>query len=202
MKVRVHAPLPWIPLGLAVVVLTGWIAALPAAAQIIEEPELCARLLPCCPTPTQVVTYEELVACGFYPQETRLECIVNVKRPSCYGGNGIDASGSFEHVLFCVDWNNDGAFGQNEVVGEVTLQMHNESAGGAGPWSYAVYRDMVPPSGPRTSNGGVGLTTTQTNGPTFQARAILSYDTAPTGCSFIPQFGNVLNFPIRLDPIR
>jgi len=202
MKIRVHASLPWIPLALAAVVLAGWIATPPAAAQIIVEPDLCARALPCCPTPTQIVSYEELVACGFYPQETRLECVINVKQPSCYGGNGIDASGSFEHVLFCVDWNNDGVFGQNEVVGEVTLQMHNESAGNAGPWNYAVYRDMVPPSGPRTSNGNVGLTTTQTNGPTFRARAILSWDTAPTGCSFIPQFGNVLNFPIRLDPIR
>ncbi len=150
MKIRVHAPLSWLPLGLAVVVLAGWGATPPATAQIGELPDQCARALPCCPTPTQVVTYEELVACGFYPQETRLECIVNVKQPSCYG----------------------------------------------------VYRDMVPPSGPRTSNAGVGVTTTQTNGPTYRARAILSWDTAPTGCSFVPQFGNVLNFPIRLDPIR
>ncbi len=27
-------------------------------------------------------------------------------------------------------------------------------------------------------------------------------DTAPTGCNFVPLFGNVINFPIRLDPIR
>ena len=198
MKVRVHASVPRILLVLALLVVAGLIATPPAPAQI----DLCARAIPCCPPPTQIVSYEELVACGFYPQETRLECIINLKQPSCYNGNGIDAGGSFEHVLFCVDWDNNGAFAQSEVVGEVTLQMHNESAGGNGPWNYAVYRDMVPPSGPRTSNGGVGLTTTQTNGPTFQARAILSWNTAPTGCNFVPQFGNVVNFPIRLDPVR
>ncbi|HEV7670593.1 MAG TPA: hypothetical protein VGS22_18895 [Thermoanaerobaculia bacterium] len=171
-----------------------------ALAQIDPDPlPLCLRAIPFPPSP-EITTYEELTACGLYAQETRLECILEIKRPSCYG-TAIDGFGAFEHVLFCIDWNGDAVFSQSEVVGEVTTHVHNESNGASAPWNYAVYRDFVPPGGPRTDTGNT-TTTTVTIGPTFQARAILSYNTAPTGCAFVPQFGNVLDFPIRLDPIR
>jgi len=164
-----------------------------------SEPELCLRALPL-PWSNQIVTNEELLACGLYPQETRLECIIDIKEQSCYATT-VDGSGAFEHVLFCVDWNADTNFSPAEVVGEVSVHVHDESNGQTGPWKYAVYRDFTPPGGPRTDLGNT-TTTTVTIGPTYHARAILSYNAAPSDCDFVPIWGNVLDFDIRLDPIR
>jgi hypothetical protein len=48
------------------------------------------------------VQYEEIKACGFYPQETRLECVIEIKQAQGHGGP-IGSFGSAEHVYFCVD---------------------------------------------------------------------------------------------------
>ena len=56
-------------------------------------------------------------------------------------------------------------------------------------------------SGPRTSLGGAS-TTTQTRAPTLRARAILSWTFAPTDCNFVPIWGTIFNFRLRMDPIR
>lgn len=142
------------------------------------------------------VQYEEIKACGFYPQETRLECIIDIKRTNGYAGP-IGSPGSTEYVYFCVDLRGSGL----EPVGMGNVQIHDESAGAQPPWQYAVYRDFNPLGGVRTSNTG-NVTTTVTNGPTRRARAILSWFVAPTGCNFVPVWGNVVNFRIRFDPIR
>jgi hypothetical protein len=146
------------------------------------------------------VFYEEIKACGFYPMETRLECVIEIKQPRGYAGP-IGSPGSMEYVYFCVDSNNSGTFEPNEPVGEGIVQMHDESAGSRPPWHYAVYRDFNPFGGLRTSNTG-NVTTTTTNGPTRKARAILSWNVAPTGCNFRPVWGNVVDFRIRFDPVR
>ncbi|HSS79198.1 MAG TPA: hypothetical protein VLV54_20935 [Thermoanaerobaculia bacterium] len=183
-----------LPLFLLLVLLGGFAGS--AKSQIQVE-----RALPCCPPPTQITTYEELKGCGFYPQESRLACTLQIKQVAGYNG-GVDTAGSFEHVLFCADWNGNGAFGVDEVAGEVALSIHDESAGAVVPWDYAVYRDTVPAGGLRTSAANIGTATTLTVGPTVAARAILSWNAAPTGCGFIPQWGNVINFRIRVDPVR
>jgi hypothetical protein len=144
--------------------------------------------------------FEQITACGFYPQETRLECIVDVKQTGGYGGP-IGSPGTIENVLFCVDYNNNGSYDQTESVGEGSVAIHDESAGGKPRWQYAVYRDFDPRGGLRTTNDGAS-TTTKTNGPTLQARAILSWFVEPTGCNYQPFWGNVVNFRIRFDPIR
>ena len=150
--------------------------------------------------PSGSVDYEEIKACGFYPQETRLECIIEIKRRVGYSGP-IGSFGSMEHVYFCVDWFNTGTFTQDGSAGQGSVQMHNESAGAVPPWHYAVYRDFNPFGGFRTSNAGA-TTTSVTNGPTRTVRAILSWFDAPTGCNYVPVWGNVLDFRIRLDPVR
>lgn len=142
------------------------------------------------------VLYEEIKACGFYPQETRLECALDIKRTNGYAGP-IGSPGSTEYVYFCVDLRGSGL----EPVGMGNLQMHDESAGAQPTWQYAVYRDFNPLGGVRTSNTGA-TTTTVTNGPTRNARAILSWALAPTNCNYVPYWGNVVNFRIRFDPIR
>lgn len=144
--------------------------------------------------------YEEIRACGFYPQETRLECIIDIKQKGGYAGP-IGSPGSIENVLFCVDWNGNGSYDQSESVGEGSVAIHDESAGSQPAWQYAVYRDFDPRGGVRTSNTGA-TTTTVTNGPTRNARAVLSWFVEPTGCNYVPVWGNVVNFRIRFDPIR
>jgi hypothetical protein len=146
------------------------------------------------------VQYEEIKACGFYPQETRLECVLDIKRTNGYAGP-IGSPGSIENVLFCVDWNGDGFFDSSESVGEGSVAMHDESAGAQPTWQYAVYRDFDPRGGVRTSNTG-NTTTTVTNGPTRRARAILSWFVESPNCNTAPIWGNVFDFRMRFDPIR
>lgn len=141
------------------------------------------------------VFYERITACGFYPQETRLMCIIDINQPSGYGGP-IETFGSTEHVYFCVDWNGNGVFDVTESVGQGSVVMHD----GAAKTNYAVYRDINIPGGFRTS--GQGTATTTTNAPILRAQATLSWVMPPTGCNFSPIWGNVFNFRIRLDPIR
>ncbi len=152
------------------------------------------------------VFWEEIDACGFYPQESRLECIITIKQRFGYGGP-VGAFGSFEHTLFCIDWDNSGAFttagalGSTESVSSGNVHMHDQPQAPGPPWHYAVYRDIDPPGGPRTTLGGAN-TTTQTPAPTLRARAILSWTFAPTDCNYVPIWGTIFDFRIRMDPIR
>ncbi len=159
------------------------------------------------PTDGGSTYYEEIKACGFYPQETRLECIIEIKQPNGYAGP-VGSFGSVEHVYFCIDYDNNGVFTQFESAGQGSVQMHDESAGARPPWQYAIYRDFNPfgalGSGPgplRTAPNGANAPTT-TNAPTKTVRAILSWFSAPTGCNFQPIWGNIVQFRIRFDPIR
>ncbi len=147
------------------------------------------------------VFFEEIKACGFYPQETRLECVLDIKQLGGYAG-GVGTAGSIENVLFCVDWNNDGVYNSSESVGEGSVAVHDESAGSKSNWQYAVYRDFDPRGGVRTSLNNPNLATTITNGPTRNARAILSWFVESPDCNSKPFWGNVVDFRVRFDPIR
>ena len=173
------------------------------AAAEKEMEALKAKLPAASPAPAPKsgsVFYEEIKACGFYPQESRLECVIDIKQKGGYGGP-VGAFGSFEFVQFCVDWNGDSVFSASDVVGMGIVQMHDEASAASPPWQYAVYQDINPPGGLRTSNSGASTTTT-TGGPTRKARAILSWFSAPTSCNYSPIWGNIVDFVIRLDPIR
>lgn len=146
------------------------------------------------------VYFEELEACGFYPQESRLECVIPIKQRFGYGGP-VGSFGSHEHVLFCVDWDQNGFYTQNEAVGSGMVHVHDEAGAATPPWRYAVYRDIDPVGGPRTSNTGA-VANTITAGPTYKARAILSWYAALPNCNATPVWGNARDFQIRLDPIR
>lgn len=47
------------------------------------------------------IVFEELKACGFYPQETRLACVIEIKQQLGYAGP-VGGAGSMEHVYFCI----------------------------------------------------------------------------------------------------
>jgi len=145
--------------------------------------------------PAWNTSYEEIRACGLYPQETRLECVLDIKQQGGYGGP-IGAFGSFEYVSFFVDWGNDG-FQTTDYVGSGIVNLTDGSA----KTNFAVYRDFNPPGGPRTSNGGASTTTT-TSGPTYRVLAKLSWAVPSITPGQPVPWGNELVFTIRMMPIR
>lgn len=166
-----------------------------AAQKVILD--LTANLKPAtgAVVPQWNVFYEEIRACGFYPQETRLECVIDIKQQGGYGGP-IGSFGSFEYVSFFIDWGNDG-FTFTDYVGSGIVNLTDGSAR----TNLAVYRDFNPPGGPRTSLGGAS-TTTMTSGPIYNALAKLSW-TLPSITPGAPvPWGNELQFRIRFMPIR
>lgn len=164
------------------------------AAKLLTE--LSAGLkAPTAAAPVWNTSFEEIRACGFYPQETRLECVLDIKQAGGYGGP-VGSIGSFEYVSFFVDWGNDG-FQITDYVGSGIVNVVDGSA----KTNFAVYRDFNPPGGSRTSNSG-GTATTTTNGPTFRALAKLSWAIPSITPGAPVAFGNELVFTIRMNPIR
>ena len=147
------------------------------------------------PTTGGNVFYEQIRSCGFYPQETRLACSIDIKQNFGYAGP-IGSFGSFEYVSFFIDWNNNG-FQTADYVGSGIVHITDGSAGTA----FAVYRDFNPPGGPRTNNGGA-VTTTTTNGPIYKALAKLSWAVPVTNPGANPVWGNNFFFTVRMMPIR
>jgi hypothetical protein len=143
----------------------------------------------------QNVFYEEIRSCGFYPQETRLACAIDIKQNFGYAGP-IGSFGSFEYVSFFIDWQGNG-FQTTDYVGSGIVHITDGSAG----TNFAVYRDFNPPGGPRTNNGGA-VTTTTTNGPVFRALAKLSWAVPVTNPAQVQVWGNDFSFTVRLMPIR
>jgi len=137
--------------------------------------------------------FEEIRACGLYPQETRLACVIDIKQQGGYGG-GISSFGSFEYVSFFIDWANDG-FTSTDYVGTGIVHLAEGSAG----TSFAVYRDFGPPGSLLRSRVGSASTSTVTG---YNALAKLSW-TFPSITPGAPvPWGNELQFRIRVLPIR
>lgn len=138
-------------------------------------------------------SFEEIRACGLYPQETRLACVIDIKQPGGYGG-GISSFGSFEYVSFFIDWANDG-FTFTDYVGSGIVHL----ADGSEKSSFAVYRDFDPPGSLLRSRVGGASTSTVTS---YNALAKLSW-TFPSITPGAPvPWGNELTFRIRFLPIR
>lgn len=136
------------------------------------------------PPDGESTVYEEIKEVGFYPQERRLETVIQIKRASGY-------SGAPEYVGFWVDWNNNSIFEISENAGLVNVHVPDPGSGNAWalPINYSAYRDVNPPFG-------------VASGKVVKVRAILSWNTPPTGPNFIPTWGNRINGTIRIDSIR
>jgi hypothetical protein len=141
------------------------------------------------------VFYEQIRSCGFYPQESRLACTIDIKQNFGYAGP-VGSFGSFEYVSFFIDWTGNG-FQTTDYVGSGIVHITD----GSGGTNFAVYRDFNPPGGPRTNNGGP-VTTTTTNGPLVRAQAKLSWFTPVTDPNGPLVWGNNFFFTIRMMPIR
>jgi hypothetical protein len=125
-------------------------------------------------------TYEELTCAGYNPQARELEGVIQVRQSSGYSG-GLCTAGSTEYVSFYAFFG-----GVWNALGTAQVQVHDLAAASpAHPISYAVFRISNLTSAPCQGLEGIPL------------RAILSWETPPTGPDFIPVWGNVLNTHVQ-----
>jgi hypothetical protein len=125
-------------------------------------------------------SFEQLTCAGYNPQTRTLEGVIQVKQNSGFSG-GLCTSGSTEYVSFF-------AFvsGAWQSLGTARVQVYDLAAASpANPINYAVFR---------ISNVTEMLCNDLTGVP---LRAILSWQTEPTGPDFIPTWGNVVNTHIQ-----
>lgn len=125
-------------------------------------------------------TFEQLTCAGYNPQTRALEGVIQVKQSSGYNG-GLCTPGSTEYVSFYAFFS-----GVWNALGTAQAQVHDlMAASPARPISYAVFRISNLTSVPCEKLEGVPL------------RAILSWQTSPTGPNFVPVWGNVLNTNVQ-----
>lgn len=125
-------------------------------------------------------SFEELTCAGYNPQTRVLEGIIQMKQSSGYSG-GLCTAGSTEYVSFYAFFG-----GVWNALGTTQVQVHDLSAvDPTHPISYAVFR---------VSN----LTSVACHDLTgIPLRAILSWQTPPTGPDFTPVWGNVVNTNVQ-----
>jgi len=124
-------------------------------------------------------TFEELTCAGYNPQTRTLEGVIQVKQSNGFSG-GLCTGGSTEFVSFF-------AFisGTWQSLGTAKVQVYDLAAVSRGPVNYAVFRISNVAEMPCQNLAGVPL------------RAILSWQTQPTGPNFNPTWGNVVNTHIQ-----
>lgn len=130
--------------------------------------------------------YEKLVCVGLYPEDDLLEAVIEVKLP--YGFNGsLCQQGSKEYVSFFIDYN-DGA-GYVSVGAPAEVGVHNISFVDGGHLYYAVKRSFIPKE-------ILGCSTPQI----VKLKAILSWESIPTGPDYVPSWGNALEVDVQIRP--
>jgi hypothetical protein len=129
------------------------------------------------------IFFEEMPCCGYDPQRRTFACPVKIKQQWGYGAAQLP--GSREYVLHCVA----DASGALRPVGSDSVHLADALNNQPPPWQFAV-----------VANATFNLSTVYPmNGATRRARSILSWGLRPTGCEYRPIWGNVINYPIRLD---
>ena len=71
------------------------------------------------------VSFEELTCVGLSTSTDKVGAVIHLKKSSGYGGN-LCKKGTFEHVAFWADWNNDGVW--DEYLGTVSVKVHDISS--------------------------------------------------------------------------
>src|SRR5258708_4099290 len=134
--------------------------------------------------PIKVKTcYEELVCVGLQPQLDGLEAVIDIKRPTGYGGD-ICTAGCYEFVRVFVDLHNNGVF---HDVGLASVNVHDIP--GKKPLCYAVYLDFAPIRKLCLFENVV------------KVRAVLSWNAVPPpNPNFIPVWGNRVDAEIQVRP--
>jgi hypothetical protein len=135
-------------------------------------------------TNTGSIFYERITQCGYHPQREEAVCAVEIRQNFGFGGRICQGPGSHEWVLLCVILG-----GAWVPVGVGGVHVHDANAGSVPPWDFGVVTQAQPQLAGQLNNG-----------QTLQARTILSWFFVPTGCNYIPIWGNQADFRIRLDP--
>lgn len=125
-------------------------------------------------------TYEQLTCAGYNPQTRTLEAVISIKLNGGYSG-GLCTAGSYEYVSFFAFFG-----GVWNSLGAAQVNVHDLSSVTPGkPVNYAVVR---------ISNLTSEICEKLTAVP---LRAILSWQSVPTGPNFIPVWGNVLHTHVQ-----
>jgi hypothetical protein len=132
--------------------------------------------------------YEQLTCLGFNPSTNVLEAVIQIKQASGYSGS-LCQHGSFEYVRFFVDygagWEDAGVSAVNVHDISNATDCHKDSEK---PLSYAASAQLTPKS----------------NWCFFpvlpKVRAILSWNSIPTGPGYVPVWGNVFDAQIQIHP--
>ncbi|HTP11215.1 MAG TPA: hypothetical protein VMP08_23330, partial [Anaerolineae bacterium] len=125
-------------------------------------------------------TFEQLTCAGYSPATRTLGGVISIKRSSGYSGDLCHA-GSTEYVGFWVFYG-----GVWHGLGTAQVKVHDLDAASPGdPIEYAVFRGANLPEYLCHDLTGLPL------------RAILSWETPPTGPNYIPTWGNVINTHVQ-----
>lgn len=125
--------------------------------------------------------FEEMPCCGYDPQRRTFACPIKIKQGFGFGLAAIP--GSREYVLHCVK-NSAGVF---VPVGNDSVHLADSSL--VPTWQFAVVAN---------ANNNLSLLQPM-NGTARIARSILSWNLPPTSCLYRPIWGNVVDYPIRLN---
>ena len=133
--------------------------------------------------------FEQLSCIGLDPDSSTSDSLVgtiHIKRPTGYLG-GLCTSGSLEYVGFWLDWG-DGTW---HWAGTTSVRVHDISNVPAPGLNYAVYLPVnLAPHRKPCGEGPV----------TAKVRAIISWNTPPTGPNYAPVWGNRLETNILVNP--
>ena len=128
--------------------------------------------------------YEKMNSCGLHPQQRRVACDVEIRQNFGYGGF---PAGSNENVLFCFDCDLNGTF---EFLTAGSVHVTNNISPQGPSWYHSV--NALATNAPTTCAWG--------SGRTIRIRAVMSWASRPTSCTFRPVWGNWIDFQARLDP--
>ena len=135
-------------------------------------------------------TYEELKCLGLEHDCccNELRTVFTVKLPFGFNGN-LCSQGSWEYVRFFIDLDNDGDFNDfNEDLGVACVNVHDIPQARENPLCYATSKGFCPPK-------------SSCRDPLIvRARAILSWQSIPTGPNFVPVWGNVIDCWVQISP--
>ena len=130
--------------------------------------------------------YEELSCVGLLPDENALEAVIEVKKPFGYKGD-LCSEGSQEYVSFYIDYNDGAGFVSIGAAASVTV--HDLSFVNEDNLYYSVRQGFMPEE------------TLNCDTPQIvKVRAILSWETIPTGANYTPVWGNVIERWVQIKP--
>ncbi|CEG12768.1 conserved hypothetical protein [groundwater metagenome] len=132
------------------------------------------------------IKYEEIRCVGIDPEDNLLEAVIEIKLP--YGFKGqLCSDGSKEYAAFYIDYNDGNGFVSAGAPADVNV--HDMSFVNGGHLFYAVRRPFTPKEYLKCDTPQI-----------VKVRAILSWENLPTGPSYNPVWGNIVDVWVQIKP--